>query len=216
MAFDIDPTQAEATRRRTFDMVASDRLLFAGMHVHFPGFARLGRRGDGYVLMQEACTSSRLTRSIPWPEPEVTSTSSSVHRMPRYRPSLSARKRRDVPIFEDECYADLLWSHDDAPPSLYALDPAAAIHIGSFSKSLAPALRVGYAVASWPVLSRMLACKNDGGTPGIEQMVIAEYFSQHFAAHIARLSATLRGKLETMVEAVERGFGTAAERTLPA
>jgi glyoxylase-like metal-dependent hydrolase (beta-lactamase superfamily II) len=54
MAFDIDPTQAAATRRRVFDMVATDRLAWAGMHMHFPGFARLVRRDGGYALLPEA------------------------------------------------------------------------------------------------------------------------------------------------------------------
>lgn len=58
MAFDIDPAQAAETRRRTFDMVASERLLFAGMHVHFPGFARLARHGTGYALVQEPWVQS--------------------------------------------------------------------------------------------------------------------------------------------------------------
>ena len=53
LAFDVDPAQAAATRRRTFEMVATDRLLFAGMHVHFPGFAHLARHGDGYALIPE-------------------------------------------------------------------------------------------------------------------------------------------------------------------
>ena len=53
MAFDIDPVEAAQTRRRAFDMVASERLLFAGMHVHFPGFARLARHGSDYVLVPE-------------------------------------------------------------------------------------------------------------------------------------------------------------------
>ena len=51
------------------------------------------------------------------------------------------------PIFEDECYADLLWDGIEAPPALYALDPGCVIHIGSFSKSLAPALRLGYLIS---------------------------------------------------------------------
>ncbi len=51
--FDTDPAAAASTRRRTFDMVASEKLLIAGMHVHFPGFAHLVRRGDGYALLPE-------------------------------------------------------------------------------------------------------------------------------------------------------------------
>ncbi|HEY6431613.1 MAG TPA: MBL fold metallo-hydrolase [Acetobacteraceae bacterium] len=51
--FDTDPAAAAATRRRTFDMVASDRLLIAGMHVHYPGFAHVVRHGDSYAMLPE-------------------------------------------------------------------------------------------------------------------------------------------------------------------
>jgi glyoxylase-like metal-dependent hydrolase (beta-lactamase superfamily II) len=54
MAFDIDAAQAAATRRRVFDMVATDGLLVAGMHLHFPGYAHLLRQGEGYALLPEA------------------------------------------------------------------------------------------------------------------------------------------------------------------
>lgn len=52
--FDTDPVAAAATRRRLFDMVATDRMLVGGMHIHFPGFAHLARHGEGYVLVPEA------------------------------------------------------------------------------------------------------------------------------------------------------------------
>ena len=51
--FDTDPHQAAATRKRVFDMVATDRQLIAGMHVHFPGFAHLVKQGDGYLMLPE-------------------------------------------------------------------------------------------------------------------------------------------------------------------
>jgi NADH:ubiquinone oxidoreductase subunit H len=44
---------AAATRRRVFDMVATDRLLIAGMHVHYPGFAHVVKQGGGYALSPE-------------------------------------------------------------------------------------------------------------------------------------------------------------------
>jgi hypothetical protein len=37
-----------------FDRVAADGVLIAGMHLHFPSFSRLRRRGDGYALCPEA------------------------------------------------------------------------------------------------------------------------------------------------------------------
>jgi glyoxylase-like metal-dependent hydrolase (beta-lactamase superfamily II) len=54
MVYDTDPAQAEASRRAVFDMVATDRLLVTGMHLHFPGFSRLVRDGDGYRLIPAA------------------------------------------------------------------------------------------------------------------------------------------------------------------
>ena len=54
MEFDTDADAAAATRRRVFDMVATDRLAVTGMHLHFPGFAHLARRGTGYQLIPEA------------------------------------------------------------------------------------------------------------------------------------------------------------------
>jgi glyoxylase-like metal-dependent hydrolase (beta-lactamase superfamily II) len=53
MAFDTDPAAAAAMRRRVFDMVVADRLVVGGMHLHFPGFARMASGPDGYILVQE-------------------------------------------------------------------------------------------------------------------------------------------------------------------
>jgi len=48
IAFDIDPAQAVETRKKFFDEVAADRVMFAGMHLPFPGFGHLARQGDAY------------------------------------------------------------------------------------------------------------------------------------------------------------------------
>ncbi len=54
IAFDVDPGQAEASRRAVFDMAATDGVLLTGMHLHFPGFSRLIRAGSGYRLIAAA------------------------------------------------------------------------------------------------------------------------------------------------------------------
>jgi 2-aminoadipate transaminase len=116
-----------------------------------------------------------------------------------------------VPIFEDDCYADLIWD-GGRPPALHAMSTSAnVIHIGSFSKSIAPALRVGYIVAPWAILSRMLAIKTDAGSGAVEQMMLAEYCAPHFAEHLPQLRQGLRKKLDTLMEAINEQFGTAAE-----
>ena len=133
----------------------------------------------------------------------------------RRRELLALSQRYNVPIFEDDCYADLIWD-GRRPPAIYAMSKrGGVIHIGSFSKSIAPALRVGFIVAPWELLSRMLPLKTDAGSGALEQMVLAEYCAAHFTEHVPELTRGLRAKLETMMEAFAEQFGTAAEFTDP-
>ncbi len=116
-----------------------------------------------------------------------------------------------VPIFEDECYSDLVWN-GERPRALRAMaGDDRVIHIGSFSKSIAPALRLGYLVASWPIMSRILAIKNDGGSGALEQMVLAEYCNEHFDSHVRELRKNLRRKSEVLMESLRTQFGVEAE-----
>jgi glyoxylase-like metal-dependent hydrolase (beta-lactamase superfamily II) len=54
LVFDVDPDAARATRERTFDRVAADRLRVAGAHLDFPGFGHIVRRGSGYRFEPDA------------------------------------------------------------------------------------------------------------------------------------------------------------------
>jgi 2-aminoadipate transaminase len=120
-----------------------------------------------------------------------------------------------VPIFEDDCYADLIWD-GVRPPAIYAMaQNGGVIHIGSFSKSIAPALRVGFIVAPWEMMSRLIALKTDAGSGALEQMLLAEYCTPHFATHVPNLTRGLRIKLDTLMEALNAQFGTAAEFEAP-
>jgi len=120
-----------------------------------------------------------------------------------------------VPIFEDDCYADLTWD-GKRPRAIHAMAANGnVIHIGSFSKSIAPALRVGFVVAPWQIMSQMLALKTDAGSGALEQMVLAEYCAPHFSTHVPELTRGLRTKLDTLVEALNAQFGTSAEFEAP-
>jgi 2-aminoadipate transaminase len=116
-----------------------------------------------------------------------------------------------VPIFEDECYADLVWD-GRRPQALRAMaGDDRVIHIGSFSKSIAPALRLGYLVAGWPLMSRILSVKTDAGSGALEQMTVAEFCEEGFDTHVQVLRKTLRRKVEALMAALRAQFGAAAE-----
>ena len=128
---------------------------------------------------------------------------------------LRLSQEHGVPVFEDDCYADLVWD-GQRPPAIHAMaDSGGVIHIGSFSKSIAPALRVGFIVAPWEMLSRMLALKTDAGSGALEQMALAEYCAPHFSTHVPKLTRGLRVKLDVLMEALNAQFGTTAEFEAP-
>jgi len=133
----------------------------------------------------------------------------------RRRKLLELAETYGVPIFEDDCYADLTWS-GKRPPAIYSMSKTQnVIHIGSFSKTIAPALRVGFIVAPWSIMSRLLPLKTDAGSGGLEQMMLAEYCEANFADHLPQLRARFRAKLDTLVAALNEQFGTAAEFDYP-
>ena len=143
--------------------------------------------------------------------PTVQNPTGSILSEERRRELLRLAEAHNVPIFEDDCYADLIWD-GKRPPAIYAMARNRnVIHIGSFSKSIAPALRVGFIVADWQVLARLLPLKTDAGSGALEQMVLAEYCAPHFATHVPELARALRRKLETLMDALAEQFGTAAE-----
>jgi 2-aminoadipate transaminase len=169
-----------------------------------------GMRIDALEKILDGLKAKGVVPKYIYTIPTIQNPTGSILPLERRHALIALAKRHGVPIFEDECYADLIWGNE-APPALYALDPAQVIHIGSFSKNLAPALRLGYAIAAWPILSRMIACKTDGGTGALDQMITAEYFNRSFGAHLKTLNGTLHDKQKTMAEALAREFGTAVE-----
>jgi len=88
------------------------------------------------------------------------------------------------------------------------------IHVGSFSKNLAPALRLGFLVGPWPVLNQMIAYKS-GGTGALEQMVVVDFLRHEYKTHADGLKQRLKAKRVVLIEALEVNFGTAVEFRVP-
>ncbi len=148
--------------------------------------------------------------------PTVQNPTATVMPEARRREILALSSEFRVPIFEDECYADLVWDGVRPQALRGMVTDDQVVHIGSFSKSIAPALRLGYVVASWPLMSRILPMKTDGGSGALEQMVLAEYCREHFEPHVQALRRTLRGKAEALMSALRAQFGDHAEFEDPA
>jgi 2-aminoadipate transaminase len=189
--------------------------------------SRLGVKGVGIPLDGEGMRMDALASALAdskargirpkyiYTIPTVQNPTGSILPEARRAEMLRLAQHYGVPIFEDDCYADLIWD-GVRPPAIYAMaQNGGVIHIGSFSKSIAPALRVGFIVAPWEMMSRLIALKTDAGSGALEQMLLAEYCTPHFATHVPNLTRGLRVKLDTLMEALNAQFGTAAEFEAP-
>jgi 2-aminoadipate transaminase len=128
---------------------------------------------------------------------------------------LALSSRFGIPVFEDDCYADLIWE-GYRPPAIKSFDTEGyVIYCGSFSKSIAPALRVGYLVAEWDVLSRIMPYKTDAGSGALEQMALAAFCEDSFDGHVAALTKVLAKKADAMCEAIDEYFGSSATYMRP-
>ena len=174
-----------------------------------------GMRADLLADKLEELTAQGIRPKFIYVIPTIQNPDGSI--MPEARRVELLRLSADyrVPIFEDECYADLLWT-GERPPAIAAMDEGRqVIHCGSFSKTIAPALRVGYIVAEPGLVAQIAARKEDGGTGALEQMMLSEYCRNHFDDHVDKVTLLLKEKLDVMTEALEEHFGTTAEFTAP-
>lgn len=174
-----------------------------------------GMRMDALDRSLSELTSAGRKPKFIYTIPTVQNPTGSVMPVERRREMLALAKAYDVPIFEDDCYADLVFS-GARPPAIHALDDdQRVIYCGTFSKTIAPALRVGYLVAPWRLMSSVLPLKTDAGSGALEQMVLAEYLPGNFDAHVSGLLPMLQAKANALCEALDQHFGECIEYDKP-
>jgi 2-aminoadipate transaminase len=111
----------------------------------------------------------------------------------------------NLPIVEDNPYGDL-WFDAPPPAPLTARNPEGCIYLGSFSKVLAPGLRLGYIVAPPSVYPKLLQAKQaaDLHSPGYNQRVVAEVIKEGFLdRHVPTIRALYKAQCQAMLGALD-------------
>jgi 2-aminoadipate transaminase len=111
-----------------------------------------------------------------------------------------------LPIIEDNPYGDL-WFDTPPAPSLSSRHPDGSVYLGSFSKILAPGLRLGYLVAPPALYPKLLQAKQaaDLHTPSFNQRVVAEVLKDGFIdRHVPTIRALYKQQCEAMLAALDR------------
>jgi 2-aminoadipate transaminase len=123
-----------------------------------------------------------------------------------------------LPIVEDNPYGEL-WFDAPPPPPLSAAAGDGAVYLGSFSKVLAPGLRLGYVVAPKALYPKLLQAKQaaDLHTPGFNQRIVHEVIRDGFLArHVPTVQARYKAQRDAMRAALERHLPAGCRWAVPA
>jgi len=129
-----------------------------------------------------------------------------------------AAARLGLPIVEDNPYGDL-WFDEPPPLPLTARNPEGCVYLGSFSKVLAPGLRLGFMVAPKALYPKLLQAKQaaDLHSPGFNQRMVAEVMKEGFLdRHIPTIRALYKSQRDAMLAAMTRDMPPGVEWNTPA
>ena len=125
----------------------------------------------------------------------------------RRRAMVALSQQYDLPLLEDDCYVDLRYEGRDVT-SIHSLDDSGRVmYVASFSKIIAPGMRLGYMTAPREVLERALAVKSGGSVNTFAAFAVHRYSTGQLYSHIEEINDIQRARRDAMLAALDEHFG---------
>ncbi len=126
-------------------------------------------------------------------------------------------RQYDLVIIEDDPYGELRYEGEDLTP-IFRLAPERTIYLSTFSKTLAPGIRLAWVTAPKPMISRLVMAKQgaDLHTGTFVQMVANDICQRGFVRqHVKRLRNVYRQRRDTMLDAIAEHWPEEVRYTRP-
>jgi len=175
-------------------------------HIRFNGVTAvpvpMGDEGVDLAALEAAIATLRAAGTPPrffYSIPTFNNPTGVTMPIQRRRELLDLVARHAIPVIEDDAYGDLRYQ-GDAVPSLHALDRhGLVIRLGTFSKIVAPGVRLGFVWADPAVIQRIPPFKTEGSTNGLTSLVVATFMKQGgLAAHVEALRKEYRARRDAI------------------
>ena len=135
----------------------------------------------------------------------------------RRRELLQVAARHGVLVLEDTAYNELYFGAELWPTLAALAQGHFVITAGTFSKVIAPGLRVGWLQARPELLRLLMPARFDMGNSPLQHRMLHEFMvSGELAAHVARMRALYRSKMRSLASALRATCGAAVQFTEPA
>ena len=205
------------------DVIVTENPTFLGALIAFaptePSYAPVRTDADGMDTdhLEEVLAAHPGARMI-YTVPDFQNPTGVTMSLPRRRRLIELANAYGVLVVEDTPYRSLRYEGEPVP-TLKSLDTEGRVlHLGSFSKILAPSMRLGWAVASPEILERLTLLKLAADTQNstLNMHATAEYLSGYDVdAHIARAVPVYRHKRDLMLATMAEAFPDDVSFTRP-
>ena len=175
---------------------------------------------DGGISLEklEAALKENPNTKLIYLIPNFQNPSGTCMSLEKRKGAYALAKKNGVFIIEDNPYGDLRFGGENIPSIKSFDEDNIVIYCGSFSKVLAPGLRVGYLIADKNLIQKVVVGKqaSDVHTNILAQMICQRFMTEYdMPAHIQKLQEIYRKKCDLMLSCIEDHFNPAVTHTSP-
>jgi len=186
---------------------------------YMPKFVEISMDEDGMIIeeLEKALKQNPNTKFI-YTIPDFQNPSGRTMSLERRKRLLELAYKYDIPVVEDNPYGELRFEGEMLPAIKSFDTKGLVIHLGTFSKTFCPGLRIGWVVAAPEILTKYIVCKQgvDLQSSTIAQREVNKFLEMYdLDEHVENIINVYRKRRDLMLQTMEKEFPAEVSFTRP-